>query len=335
MSELIKNEFLYEVAEELIQKFDQEISQDILNIINRHLYKYDIVEKESSALLSFDSKTEYYLKIYVGTKRLEGKSEKTLRQYYREIRLLLTFLGGCPIEKVTTNGVKLYLMDYERRKKSSKFNVRKYESIFKCSFYLVCQWKDYWIKSLSRYCSYKNCKKVRESFSPEELDKIRESCKNNIRNLVIVNFLYSTGCRVSELCSINISDLNFEKKYVIILGKGSKERKVYLTDELCDILKKYLETRDDDNPALFISQKRKQRLSDDGIRSILHSLEAESGVKNIHPHRFRRTLATDLLNKGMPIQDVAKLLGHSKIETTQAYYYHTDDKVEAEFRKYI
>lgn len=335
MSELIKNEFLYEVAEELIQKFDQEISQDILNIINRHLYKYDIVEKESSALLSFDSKTEYYLKIYVGTKRLEGKSEKTLRQYYREIKLLLAFLGGCPIEKVTTNGVKLYLMTMKEERNLQNSTLENMRAYLNAVFTWFTNEKIIESNPCQSIVPIKIIKKVRESFSAEELDKIRESCKDNIRNLIIVNFLYSTGCRVSELCSINISDLNFEKKYVIILGKGSKERKVYLTDELCDILKKYLETRDDDNPALFISQKRKQRLSGNGIRSILHSLEAESGVKNIHPHRFRRTLATDLLNKGMPIQDVAKLLGHSRVETTQAYYYHTDDKVEAEFRKYI
>lgn len=177
-------------------------------------------------------------------------------------------------------------------------------------------------------------KEIKKSFSIEELEIIKNFCKNDLKRLALINFLYSTGCRVSEVCSVNIKDLDFNNKQVIVLGKGNKERKVYLTEEACESLQKYLTTRKDGNEALFINSQ-KNRIAPGGIRWILHDIENKTGIENIHPHKFRRTLATNLLDNGMAIQDVSKILGHANIGITQQYYYHTDKKVEQEFRKYI
>lgn len=332
MSEQVKNRLAYEIAEELVQKFDKEIAQEVMYIINKHLYNYDITDKSTSLVLH-DDFTEKILKIFIGTKKLEGKAEGTLQHYYRYTRLLVTFLN-CSIKDVTTDGIKLYLMTMKMEHNLQNSTVEN----MRCYINAVFSWmakEDYISKNpCAKIAPIKIPEKIRESFSSEEMKLIKSYCKDNARNFALINFLYSTGMRVSELCSVNIEDIDFQNKQLIITGKGNKQRKVYLTDETCQTIKNYLNTRTDNNKALFVNYK-KNRITDDGVRWILHSIENKTGIKNIHPHRFRRTLATDLLNKGMPIQDVAKLLGHSNVKVTQKYYYHTDKKVEIEFRKYM
>lgn len=332
MSEEIKNQLIYEIADELIQKFDVDVSMDILHIINKHLYNYDVTEK-TTALIPLDSKTERIIKMYIGTKRLEGKSEKTLKQYYREMRLLLSFLN-CSIEEVTTNGIKMYLMTMKTERNLKNSTVENMRSYLNAVFSWVAGEKFIDINPCATIAPIKIKKEIRKSFSDEELKIIKNFCKKNFKNLAIVNFLYSTGCRVSELCSANIKDIDFENKKAIVLGKGNKERYVYLSDEACESLIKYLRTRQDNNEALFLNRK-KNRINPSGIRWILHNIENKTGVEDIHPHRFRRTLATNLLDEGMAIQDVSRLLGHTNVGTTQVYYYQTDKKVESEFRKYL
>ena len=332
MSEEIKNQFLYEIADDLIKKFDLSISNDIINIINKHLYNYEVIEKPTS-LLILDDKSERILKMFIGTKKLEGKSESTLKQYYREIKLLLSFLN-CSIEEVTSSGVKLYLMTMKTERNLKNSTVENMRSYLSAVFTWVCN--EHFIRAnpCASITPIKIRKEVRESFKEDELKKIKEVCKNDYKRLALIDFLYSTGCRVSEVCSVNIQDIDFENKTLIVLGKGDKERRVYLTDECCKSLKQYLSTRDDDNPALFLN-RLKNRISPCGVRWIFKDLEQKTSVPNIHPHRFRRTLATDLLDKEMAIQDVAKLLGHANINTTQRYYFHTDKKVEKSFREIL
>lgn len=332
MSENIKNQLICEIAEELIQKFNYEISNEVVNIINKHLYNYDVIEK-STSLVALDSKTVKILKMYIGTKKLEGKSEKTLKQYYREIRLLLAFLN-CPINEVTTNGIRRYLMTMKSERNLKNSTVENMRSYLNAIFSWVANEKLISSNPCANIVPIKIKKEMKKSFSIEELETIKNFCKNDLKRLALINFLYSTGCRVSEVCSVNIKDLDFNNKQVVVLGKGNKERKVYLTEEACEILQKYLATRKDDNEALFINLQ-KNRIAPGGIRWILHDIENKTGIENIHPHRFRRTLATNLLDNGMAIQDVSKILGHANISITQQYYYHTDKKVEQEFRKYI
>lgn len=332
MSEEIKNQLIYEIAEELIQKFDSEISLDIVNIINKHLYNYDVVEKPTS-LVPFDDKTERIIKMFIGTKRLEGKSENTLKQYYREIKLLLSFLN-CSIEDVTTNGIKMYLMTMKTERNLQNSTVENMRSYLSAVFTWVANEKFIDYNPCLNIQPIKIKKEIRKSFTDKEMEKIKDFCKNNPKNLALINFLYSTGCRISELCSANIKDINFEDKSVIVLGKGNKERRVYLSEEACISLIEYLNTRKDKNEALFINN-RKERINPGGVRWILHNIENKIGIEDIHPHRFRRTLATNLLDKGMAIQDVSKILGHANVSITQIYYYQTDKKVESEFRKFF
>lgn len=332
MSEIEKNQLIYEIAEDLIKKFNVEISNDILNIINKHFYNYDVTKK-STSMVVFDDKTERILKIFIGTKKLEGKSERTLKQYYREIKLLLAFLG-CSIDEVTSSGVKLYLMTMKAERNLANSTVENMRSYLSSIFTWAAQESFIQNNPCLSITPIKVEIKIRESFSENELNLIKEYCNKDLKRKALISFLYSTGCRVSEVCSVNIKDIDFENQTLIILGKGSKERRVYLSEESCKNLKEYLNSRKDNNEALFINN-RGNRIAAGGIRGILRDLENKTGVENIHPHRFRRTLATDLLNKGMPIQDVSKLLGHSRVETTQRYYYHEDKKVETEFRKII
>lgn len=333
MSEELKNQLIYEIADELIMKFNTEISQEIINIINKHLYNYDIIEKPTS-LFVLDNKTEKILKMYIGTKKLEGKSEKTLKQYYREIRLLLSFLN-CSIEEVTSSGIKMYLMTMKTERNLKNSTVENMRSYLSAVFTWVANEKFIDSNPCISIAPIKVKKEVKEIFTKEELKQIKEACGKDLKRIALIDFLYATGCRVSEVCSVNKEDINFIDKTLIVLGKGNKERRVYLTEESCYSLKKYLETRkEDDNKALFINL-RKDRITQWGIRWILKDLENKTGIFNIHPHRFRRTLATNLLDNGMSIQDVAKLLGHTNVSTTQRYYYHTDKKVENAYRNFI
>lgn len=330
MSEELKNQLIYEIAEDLIKKFDLSVSNDIINIINKHLYNYEVIEKPTS-LLILDDKSERILKMFIGTKKLEGKSENTLKQYYREIKLLLSFLN-CLIEEVTSSGVKLYLMTMKTERNLKNSTVENMRSYLSAVFTWVCNENFIKINPCASITPIKMAQEVRESFKKEEIIKIKEACKGDYKRIALIDFLYSTGCRISEVCSVNIQDIDFENKTLVVLGKGNKERRVYLTNESCNSLKKYLSTRDDDNPALFLN-RLKNRISLCGVRWIFKDLEQKCGVPNIHPHRFRRTLATDLLDKDMAIQDVAKLLGHAQIDTTKRYYFHTDKKVERAFRE--
>lgn len=332
MSEQLKEQLVCEIAEDLIKRFDYDVSNEVLAIINKHLYNYDVTEKQN-ALIELDSKTERILKLFIGTKRLEGKAESTLKQYYREIRLLLGFLN-CPIEEVTTSGIKFYLSEMKAERNLQNSTVETMRSYLSAVFSWVANESFIPVNPCARIAPIKTEEKIRKSFSDEELLQIKEACKDNLRDLALINFLYSTGCRISETISVNIKDIDFDKKQLIVLGKGNKERIVYLTDTCCSVLKEYIDSRKDKEEALFISYKR-TRLTQSGARNALRRLEYKSGVENIHPHRFRRTLATNLLNKGMPIQDVSKLLGHANVKVTQQYYYHTDKRVEKSYREFM
>ncbi len=271
--------------------------------------------------------------MFIGTKRLEGKAEGTLKQYYREMRLLLAFLN-CPIDEVTTTGIKIYLSTMKESRHLQNSTVETMRSYISAVFTWVAN-ENFILKNpCASIAPIKIEQKIRKSFSEEEMKAIKEACKDNTRDLALVNFLYSTGCRISEAASVKINDIDFDNKKLIVLGKGNKQRVVYLTKEACDTLTDYIAERDDNNDALFLSFRGKP-LTPSSFRDILHRIEDKSGVENIHPHRFRRTLATDLLNKGMAIQDVSKILGHANVSVTQRYYYHLDEKVENEFRIYL
>lgn len=177
------------------------------------------------------------------------------------------------------------------------------------------------------------CKKtIKKPYTAIELEKLRKAC-DNVRDIALVEFLYSTGCRVTEVSNLNISDIDFDTMQCTVLGKGNKERIVYLTEVATMYLHEYLSTRKSLSEALFVGKGGK-RLSKNGIEVLLKRLGEKAKVENVHPHRYRRTLATNLLDHGMNIQDVATILGHADLKTTQIYCYISQKNVQSAYRKF-
>lgn len=173
---------------------------------------------------------------------------------------------------------------------------------------------------------------MKKPYSAVELERIRSAC-SNVRDLALVDFLYSTGCRVSEVSHLDISDIDFDSLECTVVGKGNKERIVYLSDVAAMHLQEYLQGRKDVSEALF-SGKGSDRLSKNGIEATLKRIGKKAKVENVHPHRFRRTLATNLLDRGMNIQDVAKILGHADLKTTQIYCFISQKNVKVAYQRY-
>jgi Site-specific recombinase XerD len=240
-----------------------------------------------------------------------------------------------PIRKVTTDEIRGYLANYQTINNCSKVtidNVRRNIS----SFFTWLEEEDYIIKSpMRRIHKIKTVKMVKEIISDEEIEKLRDSC-DNLRDLAIIDLLYSTGIRIGELVRLNIDDINFEERECVVLGKGDKERKVYFDAKTKIHLQGYINNRSDNNQALFVTLDAPyDRLKISGVEIRLRSLGRELGINKIHPHKFRRTMATRAIDKGMPIEQVQRLLGHSQIDTTMHYAIVNQTNVKVSHRKFI
>lgn len=270
------------------------------------------------------------LKYFIEAKRIEGKSEKTVERYEY---LLNRFLQDTkvPFAKVTVYHIREYLTS-EKERGMSASTLEGYRSVYN-SFY-GWLFREGLIRSnpMANLAVIKKPKVVRHPYSAEELARLTEAA-DKLRDRAIIAFLASTGCRISEVCSINREDLDSKAQSLIVLGKGNKQRRVWCDEVAAMRLRLYLETRTDDNPALFIG-KGNERLKPGGVRSMLKKIGARAGVDNVHPHRFRRTRATSLIDKGMPIQEVATILGHDKLDTTMRYIFINEANVAADYRKY-
>lgn len=275
-----------------------------------------------------------YLSMFLNAKKIEGCSDRTLSYYETTIAKLLSNFSE-PIRKVTTDEIRGYLANYQTINNCSKVtidNVRRNIS----SFFTWLEEEDYIIKSPMR-CIHKikTVKMVKEIISDEEIEKLRDSC-DNLRDLAIIDLLYSTGIRIGELVRLNIDDINFEERECVVLGKGDKERKVYFDAKTKIHLQGYINNRSDNNPALFVTLDAPyDRLKISGVEIRLRSLGRELGINKIHPHKFRRTMATRAIDKGMPIEQVQRLLGHSQIDTTMHYAIVNQTNVKVSHRKFI
>lgn len=275
-----------------------------------------------------------YLSMFLNAKKIEGCSDRTLSYYETTIAKLLSNFSE-PIRKVTTDEIRGYLANYQTINNCSKVtidNVRRNIS----SFFTWLEEEDYIIKSpMHRIHKIKTVKMVKEIISDEEIEKLRDSC-DNLRDLAIIDLLYSTGIRIGELVRLNIDDINFEEREYVVLGKGDKERKVYFDAKTKIHLQGYINNRSDNNPALFVTLDAPyDRLKISGVEIRLRSLGRELGINRIHPHKFRRTMATRAIDKGMPIEQVQRLLGHSQIDTTMHYAIVNQTNVKVSHRKFI
>jgi len=275
-----------------------------------------------------------YLAMFLNAKKIEGCSERTLAYYKTTVEKLLDEVDD-PIRKVTTDDIRDYLANYQGLNDCSKTtidNIRRNIS----SFFTWLEEEDYIIKSpMRRIHKIKTTKTVKEVISDEEIEKMRDKCKN-LRDLAIIDLLYSTGIRIGELVRLNIDDIDFEERECIVFGKGDKERRVYFDAKTKIHLMSYINSRFDTNPALFVTLDAPyNRLQISGVEIRLRRLGRELGINKVHPHKFRRTMATRAIDKGMPIEQVQKLLGHSQIDTTMRYAIVNQTNVKVAHRKFI
>lgn len=277
---------------------------------------------------------EKYIEMFISSKKVEGCSGRTIKYYKETIDKLISNLNKA-IKNITTEDIRNYLSKYKEETNCSATTIDNVRRIFS-TFFSWLEDEDYIVKSpVRRIHKVKTAITVKETFTDENIETLRDNCKS-IRNLSLVEMLYSTGMRVGEIVNLNTSDLNFENRSCIVLGKGNKQREVYFDAKTKLHIQEYIATRNDDNDALFVSSKSPhQRLSIAGIELIIRKIGQATNINKAHPHKFRRTLATNAIDKGMPIEQVQMLLGHVKIETTMHYAMVNQTNVKISHRKYI
>ena len=275
-----------------------------------------------------------FLPVYIAAKRVEGCSDKTLRYYEATITNALSSIGK-PVKQITTDDLRLYLDTYQQRNNAGKVTIDNVRRVLS-SFFSWLEDEDYILKSpVRRIHKVKTGKTVKETYSDEALEIMRDHAEN-IRDLALIDLLASTGMRVGELVQLNRDDIDFENRECIVFGKGDKERKVYFDARAKIHLQNYLESREDENPALFVTLLRPfDRLKISGVEIRLRELGRKLNIPKVHPHKFRRTLATMAIDKGMPIEQVQHLLGHQSIDTTMVYAQVSQSNVKISHRKFI
>ena len=271
---------------------------------------------------------------FIAAKRIEGCSEKTLT-YYRKTIEAMTAAVGKPVQRITTDDIRQYLTTYQMQRKSSKVTIDNIRRIL-ATFYSWLEDEDYIVKSpVRRIHKVKTAKVIKETYTDEALEQMRDNC-DSLRDLVIIDLLASSGMRVGELVALNRDDINFNERECVVFGKGNKERLVYFDARTKIHLQNYLDSRADGNPALFVTLRAPyNRLQIGGVEMRLRQLGRRLSIPKVHPHKFRRTLATSAIDKGMPIEQVQQLLGHQKIDTTMHYAMVKQQNVKLAHRKYI
>ena len=275
-----------------------------------------------------------FLAVYIAAKRVEGCSDKTLHYYEASITNALKSIQK-PVRQITTDDLRLYLDTYQQRNNAGKVTIDNIRRVLS-SFFSWLEDEDYILKSpVRRIHKVKTGKTVKETYSDEALEIMRDHAEN-IRDLAIIDLLASTGMRVGELVQLNRDDIDFENRECIVFGKGDKERKVYFDARAKIHLQNYVNSRSDDNPALFVTLLQPfNRLKISGVEIRLRELGRKLNIPKVHPHKFRRTLATMAIDKGMPIEQVQHLLGHQSIDTTMVYAQVNQSNVKNSHRKYI
>lgn len=277
---------------------------------------------------------EEFLKMFLDAKKIEGCSDRTINYYRVTIEHFLCNIDTA-VRKVTTEEIREYLADYQKRNNCTNVtidNVRRNIS----SFFSWLEEEDYILKSpMKRIHKIKTKVVVKNVISDEGIEKLRDNCRE-LRDLAIIDLLYSTGIRVGELVNLNIDDIDLDGRECVVYGKGDKERRVYFDAKAKVHLKSYIESRSDDNEALFVTlDSPHERLKISGVEIRLRQLGRRLNIDRVHPHKFRRTMATRAIDKGMPIEQVQKILGHSQIDTTMQYAMVNQTNVKTSHQKYM
>lgn len=297
------------------------------------LSDYEITAKSAVDTVQ-DNGNKGLLDAFLSAKMIEGCSEKTLHYYKQSVEKLLASVAK-DVRSVTTNDIRCYLADLQSVRNLSKVTMDNLRRIFS-TFFSWLEDEDYIVKSpVRRIHKVRTDTLVKEVLTDESIETLRDSCQE-VRDIAMVDLLASTGMRVGELVRIDRKDVDFHERQCVVFGKGSKEREVYFNARTKIHLLKYLEQRTDDNPALFVSlSKPHSRLTIGGVEARLRNLGRSADIAKLHPHKFRRTLATMAIDKGMPIEQVQKLLGHERIDTTLHYAMVNQENVKRAHRKFI
>lgn len=307
--------------------------QKLIEVLEHCFFYVDVVALGNENLIQ--SKSNLTLKEeFLSAKQVEGCSERSVNYYSSTLDNLIKNLEK-PFNQIETEDLRVYLSEYQKKNNASKQTIDNIRRILS-SFFTWLEDEDYILKSpVRRIHKIKTTKQVKETYSDEALERLRDNCKT-IRDLAIIDILSSTGMRVGELVKLNRVDVDFNNRECVVLGKGSKERVVYFDARTKLHLQNYLNSRTDENEALFVSLlEPHNRLEIAGVEIMLRKLGRTLDINKVHPHKFRRTLATRAIDKGMPIEQVQKLLGHQKIDTTMEYAIVDQQNVKNSHKKYL
>ena len=328
----MKQKVITEVMQEMLGSLNNAQLERLQEVLEHALFHKEITETEQGSENGTTNKQ--LLESFLSSKRIEGCSEKSLTYYRTTIETMLDKVEK-NIREITTDNLRAYLTEYQQEKNSSRVTVDNIRRILS-SFFSWLEDEDYILKSpVRRIHKVKAVSTIKETYSDEALEKMRDNCEKS-RDLALIDMLASTGMRVGELVLLNRDDINFEERECVVFGKGSKERMVYFDARTKIHLQSYLQERTDDNPALFVSLRAPHdRLKIGGVECRLREFGHRLDIPKVHPHKFRRTLATMAIDKGMPIEQLQQLLGHKRIDTTLQYAMVKQSNVKLAHRKYI
>lgn len=327
----MKEKLITEVMQEMLPYLDNAQMKQLREVIGQVLFHYEVTERKSSLE---DDNSDELIKMFISAKRIEGRSEKTLKYYQTTIDAMVSSVGKS-VRHIITEDLRTYLTEYQSKNRSSRVTIDNIRRILS-SFFSWLEDEDYIIKSpVRRIHKVKTASNIKETYSDEDLEKMRDNCEE-LRDLAMIDMLASTGMRVGEMVLLNRDDINFAERECVVFGKGDKERIVYFDARAKLHLQEYLDSRMDDNPALFVTLRAPhERMQIGGIEHRLREMGKRLNIPKVHPHKFRRTLATMAIDKGMPIEQLQRLLGHKRIDTTLQYAMVKQSNVKAAHKKYI
>lgn len=327
----MKEKLIMEIMQCMLPYLDYAQLSQLKQTMEHTLFNYDVSSTKED---NEENDSKVLIDKFIAAKRIEGCSEKTLRYYQTTITAMVSKLDK-NVRHILTEDLRTYLTEYQNKNQSSRVTIDNIRRILS-SFYSWLEDEDYVIKSpVRRIHKVKTVSNIKDTYTDEELETMRDNC-DEIRDLAMIDMLASTGMRVGEMVLLNRDDINFTERECVVFGKGDKERIVYFDARAKLHLREYLDGRTDENPALFVSLKAPyERLQIGGVEHRLREIGKRLNISKVHPHKFRRTLATMAIDKGMPIEQLQRLLGHQRIDTTLQYAMVMQNNVKLAHKKYI
>ncbi len=327
----MKEELMAEVMQHMLSYLDNAQMKQLRQVMEHTLCRYEVTGFE---MKQEEDDSNNLIARFIAAKRIEGCSEKTLKYYQTTIDKMVSELRKS-VRHIITEDLRTYLTEYQSKNQSSRVTIDNIRRILS-SFFSWLEDEDYIIKSpVRRIHKVRTVSNIKETYSDEDLEKMRDNC-DELRDLAMIDMLASTGMRVGEMVLLNRDDIDFAERECVVFGKGDKERIVYFDTRTKLHLQEYLDSRTDDNTALFVSLRAPhERIKIGGIEQRLREMGTRLNIPKVHPHKFRRTLATMAIDKGMPIEQLQQLLGHQRIDTTLQYAMVKQSNVKMAHRKYI